>query len=428
MRVPITAFNIGETVFWLSRLTTSPLMNARSLRRHQLRRLRAVLAHVRRNYPFYRRRMDENGVNPDLPGGFEEFRRLPVLEREEYRDFVDAPEWEEKRRSSAAMDRTSGSTGRPITIYRSSGECARVAARFFRALFANGYNIRDKTFQICLPGEETVRNGRFLKMGLLGGMSVCCVQSIDAWIDAYLRFRPDIVYSYRVHLIQIALHAAEKGIPFPRPKLVVSYGEYLDPASRNLLFETFGGAPVIQTYGTTEFGTIGYQTKDSPSFRLYNQLNHFELENGPAGEGAGGSLIVTDLYPGCFPLIRYRLGDRVLFGMEEGVPILRSFAGRENDFIRLGDGSIYGSDVFAMIMERRLDILQFRIIQSAPEELDIYYVARKDSDAGGHERGIVADIEREVSSSLKIRMMRLPRIDPEPNGKLRCVIRRWEEI
>ena len=36
------------------------------------------------------------------------------------------------------------------------------------------------------------------------------------------------------------------------------------------------------------------------------------------------------------------------------------------------------------------------------------------------------DIKREVHASLKVRLNRLPRIDPDPNGKLRSIIRAWE--
>ena len=49
---------------------------------------------------------------------------------------------------------------------------------------------------------------------------------------------------------------------------------------------------------------------------------------------------MTDLYSRPFPLIRYRMGDRVIFGVEKGIPVLRELAGRESHSSGPGDGLV----------------------------------------------------------------------------------------
>jgi phenylacetate-CoA ligase len=220
----------------------------------------------------------------------------------------------------------------------------------------------------------------------------------------------------------MALHAADHGLLLARPKLCISCGEALDGTSRKVLAEAFGGENIVQIYGSIEFGLIGFQTREAPFFHLAHEMNYFEIESGPAAEGSRGAILVTDLYLRPCPLIRYRLGDSVVFGLERGVPVLRSVIGRENDFIRLGDGTVHGSPVFETIMERQEAVLQYRIVQSAPEDLDIYIVARKGSDFDVLASRIVADLKRELSASPRYRVQPVPRIDPDPSGKLRVLV------
>ncbi len=425
MNVTEAAPYYAASAFWLRRMIANRAVSPERLRRRQIARLRAALSHARSHYPFYRARLEEAGIDPGRFSDLDDLRRLRPLDREAYREFAESPETESVRLApSTTFGLTSGSSGRPIKAFRSPGERARQTAKFFMALILNGYRIRDKTFQISMPGEATIRDGWQKKLGILGGTHVSGGEDVTMWIEAYRRLRPEILYSDLCHLVRMALYAAEHGIPLVRPKLCVSYGETMDGASRRILAETFGGGNTVQMYGSAEFGLLGFQTRTAPFFHLCHETSYFELETGPAAEGASGALLVTDLYPRPCPLIRYRLGDSVVFGQERGLPVLRSVVGRENDLVRLPDGSLHGSPVFEMIMERRAEVLQYRIVQSVPDELDISIVARKGSDGETLTARIIADLEREFSPALRYRVHHVPRIAPDPGGKLRALVSR----
>jgi phenylacetate-CoA ligase len=413
----------AASAYWLNRMLANRAVSPDELRRRQISKLRASLSHARKHYPFYRARLEEAGIDPERFADLDDLRKLPPLDRETFRFFSESPETESVRLApSTTFGLTSGSSGRPIRAYGSPGERARQAAKFFMALFLNGYGIRDKTLQISMPGEATVRDGWQRKLGVLGGTHVSGADDVTVWIDAYRRLRPEVLYSDLCHLVRMALYAAERGLSLARPKLCVSYGETMDGASRRILAEAFGGENTVQMYGSIEFGLIGFQTRTAPFFHLTHEMSYFELETGPAAESARGAILVTDLYPRPCPLIRYRLGDSVVFGLERGIPVLRSIIGRENDLIRLPDGSLHGSPVFEMVMERQAAVLHYRIVQSAPDALDIYIVARKDSDPGVLAGRIVGDLEREFSAALCYRVHPVPRIGPDPSGKLRALV------
>lgn len=428
MRITEAARLYAASVFWLKRMMAGRVVSPDELRRRQVSRLRVLLSHAREHYPFYRARLEAAGIDPERFSDLEELRRLPPLDRETYRGFSESPETEIMRRSPATTSRmTSGSTGRPIRAFSSPGERARQAAKFFMALFMNGYGIRDTTFQIAMPLEATVRDGWPRKLGILGGISVNGSEDVAAWIDAYNRIRPEILYAERSHLVRMALYAADHGLLLAPPKLCISYGEALDGTSRRILAGAFGGGNIVQTYGSIEFGTMGFQTRGAPFFHLAGETNYFELESGPAAEGASGAILVTDLYPRPCPMIRYRLGDSVVFGLERGIPVLRSVIGRENDFVRFGDGSVHGSPVFETVMERQEAVLQYRIVQSAPDELDIYVVARKGADFDVLAGRVVSDLERELSATPRYRVHSVPGIDDDPSGKRRILVRALEK-
>ena len=74
---------------------------------------------------------------------------------------------------------------------------------------------------------------------------------------------------------------------------------------------------------------------------------------------------VTSLYPRCFPLIRYELGDEIeLEPGEEGLGVARfqSVKGRCNDTVALADGTILHSTTFSQAVRACPEISYFQVV------------------------------------------------------------------
>ena len=322
MRITEAARFYAASVFWLRRMMSGRAVSPERLRRRQISRLRAVLSHAQGRYPFYRARLEAVGIDPDRFADLEDLRGFGLLDRETYRGFRKAP-----RRNPAPLP---GDDLRPDERQlgkadpRPSGrreERARQTAKFFMALFLNGYRIRDRPSRSPCPAKRPSgtagpgSSGSWERPAFRGGEDVTVVDR---------RLSPPPTPRSCTPICAISsgwrLYAAERGLPLARPKLCVSYGETMDGASRKILAEAFGGGNIVQMYGSAEFGRLGFQTRTAPFFHLSHETNYFELERGPPPRAPAGSILVTDLYPRPCPLIRYRLGDSVVFGLETRHP------------------------------------------------------------------------------------------------------------
>src|SRR6185437_12467828 len=77
-------------------------------------------------------------------------------------------------------------------------------------------------------------------------------------------------------------------------------------------------------------------------------------------------VLVTSLYPRCFPLVRYDMGDEIEVedtqSPAEGVLRFRAVIGRCNDSIRLGDGSTVHSEAFSHAVRQEREVRGFQVI------------------------------------------------------------------
>lgn len=88
------------------------------------------------------------------------------------------------------------------------------------------------------------------------------------------------------------------------------FGELIHDFQRHEIEQGLG-ARVIETYGCSETGTVGYEC---PAGSVHIFAEHVEVEilrNGkPARPGEAGDIVLTCTTNRVMPLIRYRVGDR----------------------------------------------------------------------------------------------------------------------
>ena len=97
-------------------------------------------------------------------------------------------------------------------------------------------------------------------------------------------------------------------------------------------------------------------------------LVEVEHEQGRAGPGQSGEVIVTGLFSQAMPLIRYRQGDRVTLGPRTcpcgaAFSTLSDVQGRTVDYFRLPDGSLIHPYELADPVNRFPWIRQYQLVQ-----------------------------------------------------------------
>jgi len=182
-----------------------------------------------------------------------------------------------------------------------------------------------------------------------------------------LKFRPLYVLGYAraLDLFARVNRARASDIRSLGLKAVIATAEsFPSPNSKDVVEEVFG-APVGMEYGCVEAGVIAH----SHPLGGYTVFWHPYLVEAIRSDRAPNAyrILITSLYPRCFPLVRYELGDEITFG--SGAPRPRSplaefseIRGRSNQYVRISSGKRIHSEVFSHVLRGVRDITAFQVV------------------------------------------------------------------
>lgn len=182
----------------------------------------------------------------------------------------------------------------------------------------------------------------------LGPLAAACMRSfsfmqpIAQLVDQLNAYRPAVLASYpsTASLLAEEQRAGRLAI---RPLSIWTGGETLTPAVRRQVEQTFA-APVVDSYGASEFLAIGSQCHRGAMHLNADWvvLEPVDAQMRPVAAGAfGATTLLTNLANHLQPLIRYDIGDRVRIDPQPcacGSPLpVIEVEGRSDDCLMLRD-------------------------------------------------------------------------------------------
>ncbi|OGW37693.1 MAG: hypothetical protein A2Y97_05560 [Nitrospirae bacterium RBG_13_39_12] len=376
--------------------------------------------------PFYREKYDKAGVFPHEVNHLEDLQRLPVTERHEIRGKDLSPFFARSYNPSECILRlTSGSTGIPVTRAFTLDEIALRGALSRRIFLIYGLypNLRN-----LVVGDPREWNPPwYQRSAVYRERHVSAFTRQDEQADIYRSYSPDILSGYPSSLRLLGETLRRHNTPFPRPRIILTVGELLLPATRSFLEEIFR-APVRDRYGIEEMGYIAWECPVGGGYHVAADCGIFEVvdENDcPAAPGSEGDLIVTSLYNRAMPLIRYRLGDRVSIEPEPCLcgcvfPRIRRITGRADDLLRLPSGEWVHPVVAAWGIVDIPGMELFRITQNDVKEYQVDLVIRDPLSSEA-----ILNIQHHFKAKLgaeKVTVNRVTEIPPDPSGKFRHIV------
>ena len=312
-----------------------------------LARLREVVRRAERETVYYRELFARVGFEPRADFGFEDFARLPVLEREEISAAGRALVSDAVAPEQLRKDATGGSTGTPTQLWlgpeergwRESGleyAHSRVGAHAGAATaYFWGHHLD--------PVARSSRRERFHDFESNSRWFDCfrlSAEVFDAYHKDFEAWRPACVVAYASALGLFAEHLRERGVKPNYPtRCFITGAEKLLPRFREAIEEVFG-RPVHERYGGRDVGLLGFQYE--PRRTLDYELDWAFALVEPETEEDDSSILVTKLRADGMPMLRYRVGDvgRFPAGSRPGHPAftLREVLGRESARLWLPDG------------------------------------------------------------------------------------------
>jgi phenylacetate-coenzyme A ligase PaaK-like adenylate-forming protein len=386
--------------------------------------------------PHYRRLAQQAGL-PSRFASWEEFvERLPATNRGMVR--AGLREMASEARPADFLRTTGGSTAQPIQMPAWRSEYRVTVPDMWMA--RGWYGISPFSGLFFLWGHS-----HLLGSGLKGWANARIRQVKDALLDytrwsAYdlspeamrraaqklLQKRPACVVGYSVALDLFARANLDRAqaLRSAGVRVVLGAAEAFPADDSRSLLEGLFDCPVGMECGSVETGLIAH-THPKGGYQAFWRTYFVEAER-TASDAKGWTVRVTSLYPRCFPLVRYELGDEI--ELPDGSPDLllgverfRRVLGRCNDYVLVPDGSALHSEVFTHAVRDCPVVRGYQVVQNGPSII-INYLADRPLRLDEADR-ISARLARAHATLSSAGLRRVARLEQTVAGKTPMVVR-----
>jgi phenylacetate-CoA ligase len=416
----------------LRELERSQWLSPDDLRALQRAKLAALLGHAAVNTAFYRERLAQAAADLGDGDPFEVLDRIPPIEKSDIRTHLESLLWREAP-GGLFPQSTGGSTGEPLTIYLDRRRQGYDQAARLRSQGWFGARLGDAQLYLWgspleLRSTDRIRavRDRLFNHLLLDAFNMS-PRRLDAYLDAWDRFRPVSVYGYPSSLALFAQHARgrRRALDTSRLRAVFVTGEVCYPHDREAIGSYFG-VPVADGYGSRDAGFIAHECPEGGSHITAENVIVEILRNGrrqPPGEA--GEIVVTHLDAYGLPLIRYGTGDigRLRAGRcacGRGLPLMDVVQGRSTDFLYLPDGTVKHALSIIYPLREMSAVRRFRVTQSEDLAVTVEVVCERGID-GTSQEAVARRVRGVLGGDVPLRVRLVDEVTVAPSGKFRYV-------
>jgi phenylacetate-CoA ligase len=360
-----------------------------ALRQLQLERLQAAVLRVYMNVPFYRKKFDALGIDPDSFRSLEEVSKLPFTSKDDLRVSYPYGMFAVPLREVVRVQASSGTTGMPTAVGYTRNDIKNWSNLAARILVAGGVTQND-IVQIAFD------YGLF--SGALGlhygaeriGASVIPISSVNTrrQVKIMQDFKTTALMCTPSFALSVVETILEMGINVN--SLSLKYGLFgAEPWSEAMRYELQEKLKIVATdnYGLSEVMSPGVAGECPERKGLHINEDHFLVEVVdpetlmPLPDGETGELVITTLTKEAFPVIRFRTRDLTSL-ITEPCPCGRTFVrmnkvmGRTDDMIKIRGITIFPSQIESVLFEIEGTEPHYQIIldrKAAVDELTVLF-------------------------------------------------------
>jgi len=385
------------------------------IRELQTDRLRSTVGSAYENVPFYRKQMEELGVEPADIGSVDDVTKLPMTTKEDFRDEYPDGLFAVDHDDVHRIHASSGTTGKPKIVAYTDSDVDVWSEVMARSLAASGVE----------PGE-TVQNayGYGLFTGGLGlhygaeelGCTVIPIGGgqTQRQVEMMVDLESDVLActpSYALYFAETAEETGHDPRDLPVSTVVFGAEPCTDPMREEI--ERRLDANGIDLYGLSEIVGPGVSNE---CVEAKNGLHIWEdrflpevvdpATGEPVEEGEEGELVLTTLSKEALPVLRYRTGDLTTLYYDEcecGRTMVRmdNVTGRTDDLIIVRGVNLYPSEIEHVVLDIDGVAPYYRIDLYERDNLDVMELTvERDETFDGDEQKLHETIRKRLENVL----------------------------
>jgi phenylacetate-CoA ligase len=403
---------------------------------YQEKLLQKLVLHAFDHVPYYRASFQTHGlrlaklklVHPN------EMNVLPVLPKDDLRKYGETSLIASLREKNGSFFSSSGSTGTPVNILYSHEMHQRWFA-IFEARIRNWAGVSSFIPRGMIGGRRILQDASnkppfyrynyFEKQVYFSAYHISAANAKN-YLDGIKKHRVEYMTGYAMSNYFLARFIKESNIEAPVLKAVLPSSEKLSPEMRQVFeevyhcktFDSWGSVEACGMVSECEQGSLHINPDAGIVEILDEQLK-------PVKPGVAGDVYCTGLLNFDQPLIRYKIGDRMVWSDEtcacgRNMPVIKEVVGRTEDVVIGKDGRemvrfhsiFYGLEKIkkAQVIQEEIDAIHIKIEAETPLSKEEETILR------GRIQSQLGDIKITIEETTAIPLNR--------NGKFQAVISR----
>lgn len=392
---------------------------------YQIRELKKLLSHAQENSPFYRKLYQ--GLDLSRVQTLDDLAILPIVDKEMLRENINEVI---TQRKNTIEDHTGGTTGKSLVVRARAEDSMRRMATLDHFKARVGFEHR-KMRRATFNGKHIIPPGQ--KAKVFWRYNAACRQmiyssffiteeNIPYYLDSLNHFRPDALDGFFTCLVDLANYMKRKGIkPAFQLKGIFPTSETLSQGGRELLEEVFS-CKVYDQYASSEGAPFVMECG--------HQTLHMDLSSGVFEHfGESDEVLVTSFTTYATPLIRYRIGDSMVFapagtrcpcGMQ--APVVKSIQGRQLDFLYTPQGAkVNAGNVANLLKNMPNAVIRAQFVQDSLDEITALLEIDKDLYRDEHDALLRKEFLHKFGEDLRVAIRHVDEIPRETSGKFRMI-------
>lgn len=349
----------------------------------QLKNLKALVYRLYNFSPFYRQRMESQGVVPDDIVRLEDAAKLPFMSKKDLRDGYPDKIFTATRREIVRYHASSGTTGKATIVGYTRNDIETWSESLARSLTSIGLGADDVVQVSNTYGLFTGGLGFHYAAEKIGA---AVVPASTGNTERQIQLIRDLgvtamaaTPSYLMYLGEVAERIGVSIKDDTQLRVGLLGAEPWSDRMRDRI-QDWLGVKGINCYGASELsGPLWSECCEQQGIHLWGDVALLEIVDPASGEplspGERGEMVVTMLTKEAFPLIRYRIGDLATMTWEKCAcgrthPRLGRITGRVDDMIIVRGINVFPSQVeFALLSNPEVGN-EFQIIVERKGALD----------------------------------------------------------
>ena len=395
------------------------------MQRYQDEHVKELVSYAYQNSPFYKdfyKNIDISAINTA-----QDLKHLPVLEKELVRENIERMYTLDK--AQGITSNTSGTTGTSMTfVYTKEDQQKRLAYLDYFKL-CNGFaaiKMKRASFNSSkiVPPTQTKkifwRTNAAIKQRIYSGYH-CKGDNVKYYVENLNKYKPQSLDGYPSALYEVARYIVDNNIELSfTPIAIFPTAEALLPHYKSMIEQAFK-CPVLDQYASSEGAPFVTQCR-------YGNL-HYCMDTGVIETDENDEMMVTCFETHGTPLIRYKVGDRLVFSDDNTpcpcgscFPKVKSLEGRSLDYLVSKKNGKFTSIYLSLVSEEfKNSVKNMQFVQNSRDKIDIYLVAT-DAYDDSMDDIIKAKLNYSFGDDMEFVIHKVDEIPKLDSGKYRLII------